>query len=78
MHLRPQVYLDSAELSDLRRLFDEGVHLCDTVVLLATKDCLTRPWVLLEMWECAQKGIPVIIFPIVGKQCVSSPIAHSP
>ena len=42
--LQAPCYLDSAELSDLRRLFDEGVHKSDVLVLLGTAEVLTRPW----------------------------------
>ena len=38
------VFLDSNELSDLRRLFADGVRKSDTVILLATAGVLTRPW----------------------------------
>merc|ERR1719199_537593 len=44
-------YLDSADLVDLRALFNEGVHKTDVLVILATKSVFTRPWCLMEMWE---------------------------
>ena len=37
------IFLDSNDLSDLRALFDRGLHRCDAVLLLATKGVLTRP-----------------------------------
>eukprot|EP00966_Prymnesium_polylepis_P086816 2009257-Prymnesium_polylepis.2 len=39
-----RAYLDSSDLVDLRVLFEEGVGRSDIVVLLLTKDVLTRPW----------------------------------
>ena len=46
-------YLDSADLVDLRALFNEGVHKTDVLVILATQSVFTRPWCLVEMWEAA-------------------------
>jgi len=43
-----------------------GVHKSDVFVVLATKNFLTRPWCLLEMWEAALNEIPVLLFPVVG------------
>ena len=37
-------YLDAKELVDLRKLFDEGVHKSDVLVVLATEGVFTRPW----------------------------------
>ena len=61
------VYLDSAELVDLRSLFEDGVHKSEVVVVLATRSYLTRPWCLLELWEASQKNIPVIVMPVAGR-----------
>ena len=62
-----EVFLDSNNLSDLRHLFHNGVHISDCVVLLATKDVLTRPWCLLEMHQAVSHGIPIIILPVAQK-----------
>ena len=59
-------YLDSTDLVDLRTLFNEGVHKTDVLVILATKGVLTRPWCVMEMWEAAVKGVPIVLFPVVG------------
>ncbi|KAL1526947.1 hypothetical protein AB1Y20_015637 [Prymnesium parvum] len=59
--LRTPVFLDSSALSDLRELITQGVHKSDTLVLLATKSVLTRPWCLLELLETARKKVPVIM-----------------
>ena len=42
--LKTPIYYDSSTLADLRTLFTAGIHLSDTVVLVATKGVLTRPW----------------------------------
>mmetsp|Transcript_15437 Transcript_15437/g.46354 ORF Transcript_15437/g.46354 Transcript_15437/m.46354 type:complete len:428 (+) Transcript_15437:5126-6409(+) len=59
--LKVPVFLDSSALSDLRNLVTDGVHKSDTLVLLATKGVLTRPWCLIELLETYRKGIPVIV-----------------
>ena len=61
------VFLDSAELTDLRSLFTDGVHRTDCLVLLGTKGVLTRPWVLLELHEAIQQEVPVIVVALVGR-----------
>ena len=43
------VFLDSADLADLRTLFTDGVAQADTLVLLGTASVLRRPWCLLEV-----------------------------
>ena len=62
--LRKPVFLDSSNLTDLRRLIKHGLCRCDTVVLLATKGVLLRPWCLLELWVASQKNIPIVVFEI--------------
>ena len=37
-------YLDSSTLADLRKLFKDGVHTSEVLVLLLSHDLLTRPW----------------------------------
>lgn len=59
--LKSPVFLDSSTLNDLRNLITEGVHKSDTLVLLATKAVLTRPWCLLELIETFEIGIPVVL-----------------
>lgn len=57
----------SNNLSDLRMLFDNGVHVSDCVVLLATKGVLSRPWCLLELHEAVLHQIPVIVLPVAQR-----------
>ena len=67
--LKWKVFLDSSSLSDLRNLITDGVHKSDTLVLLATKGVLTRPWCLLELLETARKGIPVVLVQVGQVWC---------
>ncbi|KAL1519101.1 hypothetical protein AB1Y20_003366 [Prymnesium parvum] len=60
-------YLDSADLLDLRSLFDDGVHQSEVLLVLATRSYLTRAWCLLEIWEAWREGIPVLVLPIAGR-----------
>ena len=60
------VFLDSNNLSDLRGLFRDGVHQSDVLVLLATKNVLTRPWCLLEVHEAVKAGVPVVVLPVAS------------
>eukprot|EP00966_Prymnesium_polylepis_P099256 2298738-Prymnesium_polylepis.2 len=59
--LRSPVFLDSSALNDLRELLSEGVQRSDTVVLLATKGVLQRPWCLLELLEASRRGTPIVV-----------------
>jgi len=59
--LKAPVFLDSSTLNDLRDLITEGVHKSDTLILLATRGVLARPWCLLELLETAREGIPVVV-----------------
>ena len=64
--LRCPIYLDSSTLSDLRHLFDEGLQQSDTLVLLASKGVLTRPWCQLELLYAKRNGIPIVPLFIEG------------
>ncbi|KAL1499616.1 hypothetical protein AB1Y20_011815 [Prymnesium parvum] len=64
--LESPVFLDSSALSDLRNLITEGVHKSDTLVLLATKGVLSRPWCLLELLEASRMSIPIVIVQMVN------------
>ena len=64
--LGANVFLDSNDLSDLRHLFDDGVHQSDVLVLLATKSVLHRPWCLLEIHEAVTSSIPVVVISVAG------------
>ena len=64
--LKAPVFLDSSVLNDLRNLISDGIHKSDTVVVLATKRVLTRPWCLLELLEAKIKAIPVVIVQMAG------------
>ena len=65
--LHKPCFLDSQDLSSLHQLFTHGLLWSDTLVLLATKDVLRRPYCLLELW-CAQRvGVPIVILEIAGR-----------
>ena len=53
--LKAPAFLDSSVLSDMRELISDGLHQSDTLVLLATKQVLSRQWCLLELFETSRK-----------------------
>ena len=59
--LQTDVYLDSANLTDLRALFEEGVSQSEVLVLIASPSVLHSPWCLLEIWKAGQENIPVVV-----------------
>ena len=59
--LHARVYLDSSTLTDLRSLFSDGIHQSDTVLLMATKGVLTRPWCMLEILEARRYQVPITV-----------------
>ena len=65
--LKTPIYYDSSTLADLRTLFTNGVHLSDTIVLIATRGVLTRPWCVLELLEAFRQQVPVIPVGLTGK-----------
>ena len=64
---RAPVFLDSADLVDLREIFTDGVHVSETITLLATPRVLTRPWCLLELWQAAARGKPLVVVHIAAR-----------
>jgi hypothetical protein len=68
MLLRPaRIFLDSSDLTELRRLFVDGVQQSDALLLLGTQSLFHRPWCLLEILEASRAGVPVVYVPISGK-----------
>ena len=59
--LQADVYLDSSNLTDLRKLFNRGVAQSETLILIASASVLHSPWCLLEIWKAHLSAIPVII-----------------
>jgi hypothetical protein len=53
------IFLDSDDLQDLRQLLQ---HVIDTEVLLLlqSRDVLTRPWVILEIFTALTNGVPIV------------------
>ena len=62
--LRYPVFLDSANLTDLRQLITNGVADSDVMLVLGTKSVFTRPWCLLEIMHSARLKVPTIIIEI--------------
>jgi len=62
------LFLDSANLSDLRMLFSEGVQISDVVIVIMTPNVLSRPWCLLEINEATRCGIPIVLVSIDGSK----------
>ena len=62
--LRYPVFLDSANLTDLRQLITNGVGDSDVMLVLGTKGLFTRPWCLLEIVHSARLKVPTIIVEI--------------
>lgn len=54
------IFLDSSNLTDLNDLFDNGLRKADVILLLCTENVLSRPWVLLELFEAHRRKIPVV------------------
>ena len=53
------VFLDSDDLSDLRKLCEQVVQ-SDVLILLLTKDVLTRPWCLIELYTAVTNRVPIV------------------
>lgn len=53
------VFLDSEDLNDLE-LLQEHVRNSHNILLLMTKDVLTRPWVLVEIATAHRLGVPIL------------------
>ena len=64
--LRYPVYLDSANLVDLRQLISNGVADSDVVLVLGTQGIFTRPWCLIECAHATRIGTPVRIIEITN------------
>ena len=58
------VFLDSQNLTNLKDLFIHGLAASDTLVLLATKGVLRRPYCLLELWCAAHFHVPIVVLEV--------------
>ena len=65
-----QVYLDSDDLRDLRRLLD-AVKESEVLVLMQTRHLLSRPWVLLEIYTAITHAVPIVTVQVQGPACYS-------
>ena len=59
------VYLDSDDLRDLRKLLD-AVKDSDVLVLMQTRHLLSRPWVLLEIYTAITNAVPIVTLRVAG------------
>ena len=68
-----KIFLDADNLTDLRDLLD-CVRNSDVLVLMWTKDVLSRPWCLAEINAAAEARVPIIVVKI--NNSYSSPISR--
>tara|TARA_B110001452_G_C15229472_1_gene425963 strand:- start:192 stop:2633 length:2442 start_codon:yes stop_codon:yes gene_type:complete len=61
------VFIDSNDLADLNDL-RSAVENSEVLVLLATRNALQRPWVLLELYEAVRTGVPVVTLATEGHE----------
>ena len=61
------VFLDSDDLYDLRRLL-EHVKDSDVLLLLQSRHINTRPWCLLEMLTAIDNKVPIVAVKLVSKR----------
>ena len=59
------VFLDSDDLMDLRNLCHQ-VSMSDVLVLFQTRDLLTRPWCLVEIYTALTEGVPIVAVCVAG------------
>jgi hypothetical protein len=60
-----QVFLDADNLTDLRDLLD-CVRESDALILMYTKNVLSRPWCLLELATAVEANVPIILLRIAN------------
>ena len=56
---KPDIFLDSDDLSDLRNLLEYVVN-TKVLVLLQSKGVLTRPWVICELFTAIKNEVPIV------------------
>jgi hypothetical protein len=62
------VFLDSNNLQNLNDLVKDVID-SDVVILMLTKDVLSRPYCLLELYTAVDNAVPIIIVQIEGPHC---------
>ena len=60
-----RLFLDSDNLSDLRKLMDD-VKKMKVMIVLLSKSYLTRPWCLVELYTAIKHNIPLVTVNIIG------------
>ena len=64
-NLECECFLDSDDLSDLRLLLDH-VRKSDVLLILQTRNVLTRPWCLLELNAAIEASVPIVAIRVHG------------
>lgn len=70
LNTNAEIYLDSDDLRDLRRLLD-AVKDSEVLVLMQTRHLLSRPWALLEIYTAITCGVPIVTVQVQGPACYS-------
>ena len=60
-------FFDGRDADDINLIIEEGLGRSKALLLLQTKDVLTRPWVLLECYEAVRRGLPVVTVRLDGR-----------
>ena len=58
---------EGVNADEIRAILESGLGRSEAVVLLQTEGCLTRPWVLLELYVAAKLNIPIIPVSLANK-----------
>lgn len=64
--LQRPVFLDASDADVLDEIVAHGVARAECVLLLQTAGVLTRPWVLLELFEAVRRKLPVVPVCVAG------------
>jgi len=59
------VFLDSDDLADLRQLCDIVME-CDVLILFLTRDLMTRPWCIIELYTAITNDVPIVALKVCG------------
>ena len=58
-------FLDSDDLADLRQLCDIVME-CDVLILFLTRDLMTRPWCIIELYTAITNDVPIVALKVCG------------
>ena len=60
------VFLDATDADDIKKILNVGVVNSDVLLLVQTKNVLTRPWCLLELYTAVRNNVPVLPLVVEG------------